>query len=108
MALAEGLPVTRVMCHMKNSTDLSLGKTRKYWVEGEREELIAPDARMACKLLCSTRGHNFKSRFVKAGHEQVRTRKCILFLRKIMITKRTKTKFILLKGLRFKNVLHFV
>jgi len=71
---------------------------------------MAPDARMVCKLLCFTQGYNFKSRFVKAGHEQVRNRKCILFLRKIMITKGTGTKFILLKGLglHFKNVLHYV
>lgn len=71
---------------------------------------VTPDARMVCKLLCFIQGYNFKSHFVKAGHEQVRSRKCILFLRKIMITKGTKTKFILLKGLglNFKNVLYFV
>lgn len=66
---------------MKNSMDLSLDKKGKW-------EWKTPYARMVRKLLCFTHGYNFKSHFVKAGHEQVRNRKCILFLCKIMITKR--------------------
>lgn len=76
---------------MKNSTDLSLGKKGKSVEESPR-----------CTyglqvLLCFTLGYNFKFRFVKAGHEQVRNRKCILlFLCKIMIIKMIKNRFSLL------------
>lgn len=62
--------------------DLSLGgNSGKLMVGVERVEGKAPDAHMVRKLLlCFTPGNNFKSRFVKAGHEQVQNGKCILFV----------------------------
>lgn len=86
MALASAKALPGSGGRMKNSMDLSLCE------KGNGKERELHMHMWASKLLCFTHGYNFKSRFVKAGHEQVRNRKCILFLYKTMIIKKKHEK----------------